>query len=118
MVERFSSLLFLPTEHRVPVAGDHSGIAKLHHRADSTYQAVVTRIQEVLETNSEPAHRLAHLVTSKGANDFQIRPAKRGSIKHMQKQIYHRLIGNSKGEYHNSNNLNGYFSNSRQRISC
>ena len=76
MVERFSSLLFLPTEHRVPVAGDHSGIAKLQHRADSTYQAVVTRIQEVLETNSEPAHRLAHLATSKGANDFQIRPAK------------------------------------------
>lgn len=49
MVQRISSLLFHPKEERIPVARDHSEIAKVISPSDSHYSVLVGYLREYME---------------------------------------------------------------------
>jgi hypothetical protein len=48
-VKKSAALLFLPSEHRIPVGKNHLGIIKFPFRVDSTYQTVVTHLGRCVE---------------------------------------------------------------------
>jgi hypothetical protein len=50
MVKKSSALLFCPSEHRIPVPSDHTGMVKFSHNEDNTYQTVVRHMNEWKES--------------------------------------------------------------------
>jgi hypothetical protein len=50
MVKNNSALLFWPSEHRVPVGCNHTDMVKFSSSEDATYQTIVTRMTECVNT--------------------------------------------------------------------
>jgi len=53
MVKRFSALLYLSTEQRVPVEESHTNMVKFASAEDSTYQTVVRYLMECVDSITE-----------------------------------------------------------------
>ncbi|KAF8538592.1 hypothetical protein BDD12DRAFT_884762 [Trichophaea hybrida] len=76
IVERFSALTFLQSEHRVPVNTTHTGIVKFATSTDSTYQTVVTHITECIGVCSQIQQEISQKQANSDPDELQKRFAR------------------------------------------